>query len=404
MTKKRRKVTLDSNESTIDISKENEKAPYTSNENNTTNTSNDETCETVLGNEPTVLNDDEITIKTEIDEPMDTLNEDTEDDPNGPKMHRCSECKYKTKYAHNLRTHKTKHLSGDDVYMRCEFCASYKTKWESTYLSHMKNKHGINIQDVLKCSLCQFKTKVKVCLTRHCDREHKGKEAVVKKSKCEHPGCSYETNSDALLSVHSLIHKNSDMNEIGQTAKKAFSCTECHFETNSKRHIVTHMKSAHSSGDTTTAALNLTEKYTTNVQIVKKSKTVPKFKCSRCPYRTHTQISLEKHLVKHQFSQQSHPKQTNTKTSKCPNCPFTSPLSYVLDDHQKTRCKANTLFCKECPFRSKVKSDYIKHILTHRNTTIEMVKSHKTDQSDGSLSKVREFDTVLIKEEPHYDD
>ncbi|KAG5886875.1 hypothetical protein JTB14_024732 [Gonioctena quinquepunctata] len=390
MTKKRRKISTVSD--IIDITKESETP------------NKDSSNEVDENSEITALNNEELEIKTELDEPMDTLveNEDDEDDPNGPKMYHCDECKYKTKYAHNLRTHKTKHLSGDDVYMYCEQCVNYKTKWESTYLNHMKTKHGINIQEILKCTFCQFKTKVKVCLTRHCDREHVGQATITRKFKCEYRDCDYEAYSNALLIVHTLVHKNEEKASTTAAAHKTFTCTECHFETNSKRHIVTHTKSAHNSGDGIIFPVETPKKVLKNVQKEKVSKAVSKLKCSRCPYRTHSQNLLEKHLVKHQFSKQDNSKQMNTLN--CPKCSYITLSSQGLEDHQRTSCKANKFHCKECPFTFDTKTDYIKHILTHRNTTVESVNHHNVDSVNNQNPSRLLFDTVLIKEEHHSDD
>ncbi|XP_018568174.1 RE1-silencing transcription factor B-like [Anoplophora glabripennis] len=293
-------------------------------------------CETILSNE--------LDIKSEPEERTDNSTENDEDNENddatfGPKMHHCDQCDYQTKYPHNLRTHKTKHLTGDEAYMHCEHCPNFKTKWELTYRNHLKIKHGLGKQEVFKCSVCSFETKVKLCLKRHTERHQRDIPPKI---------------SNDLI--------GSNFNETSTENSKNFKCTECFYETNSKTHIIRHIKTAHNTGDDTVVFVN---KLQSNPGVK------PLYKCLKCSYKSKTNRSLLKHILKHKYPKPT-TDQPKSNVWKCPKCPFATFFQHALRKHQETDC-GRLFVCKECKFKTNCKPDFIKHSLTHGNISLESV-------------------------------
>lgn len=440
MTKKRRKVNVPvPDDMTVNIDLEKIDEPLEIKEEN-----EDDRKENENGGPKIDL--DEIEIKTELEEDNTASIGDKEEyDPTGAKLHHCDSCSYKTKFSHNLRTHKVKHLSGEDAYMICEFCINYKTKWEITYVNHMKSKHGIILKEYFKCPFCTFKTKNKFFFTKHCENEHDNEEIILKMLKCEFDGCDYRTESQALLKIHSLTHDNFQV-EMSSNIR-TFSCKECAFKSNCKGTLDTHLKSCHKADDTgeiagiskstkpelfckecyfKTSSKNALTKHTNSAHntgaieeipiILKKTletnltpstlhtKAVIKqkaiLKCSRCPYKSHSEEMLEKHLSKHQMLLQTTTIQQINRL-QCTKCSFVTFSKSSLEDHQQ-----NSFHCVECEYVTKNKSEHIIHTLTHRNVSVEEVKNASHEGSCGNsnkryndISAATDFCLVTIKEE-----
>lgn len=288
-------------------------------------------------------------------------------------MHECDQCNYQTKYPHNLRTHRTKHLTGENAYIHCEHCPNFKTKWELTYRNHLKIKHSIGKQEIFKCHLCEFETKVKLCLKRHFERHQRGDSPKI--LVCNFPGCDFKNENNEILTLHKLSHN------LRTTIEKSknFKCTECLYETNSKTHIIRHIKSTHNAGDDTIVSVNLPKSTSKSDDSSK-----PLFKCLRCSYKSKSQNNLLKHVFKHKY-----PKSTCDKPKsnvwKCPKCPFATFFQHALQKHQETNC-GNLFTCDDCNFKSNCKPDFIKHSLTHRNISVQPVNQKDIPERNSELN------------------
>lgn len=270
-------------------------------------------------------------------------------------MFKCDECEYETKYPHNLRTHQTKHLTGEEAYIHCEICPEYKTKWELTYRNHMKIKHGIGSQEIFSCSLCDYNTRVKVCLKRHIDRHNKFLPTE-QKYKCEYRECSYECDSKALLKIHALIHNDDERN------KKAFKCTECHYSTNSKTHILKHIKSAHNTGDDTVVSVSM-KKSDKVTEKRRRPNGKPLYRCVKCTFQTHYHSFLLKHLMKHREGESKQNIVNISKVWKCSKCPYATFFQHALEAHQVSDCERNNTNLdkiEECHNSDNERKNYLK--------------------------------------------
>lgn len=318
------------------------------------------------------------------------------------KIYKCDECEYETKYPHNLRTHLTKHLTGEEAFIHCDLCPDFKTKWELTYRNHMKIKHNVGIQEIFSCNLCEYKTRVKICLKRHLERHNKGLITAAK-FKCEYPVCNYECDSKALLKVHFLIHKD-------DSEQKAFQCTECCYSTNSKTHILKHIKSAHNTGDDTVVSVN-TKNYDESVQKKRRLNGKPLYRCIQCSFRTHYHALLLKHLVKHREGDET----KVTKVWKCSKCPYATFFQNAFDEHQQTDCdkkisnELEDMDCKdeEDSLNNFVNEEKLEEDAEDKDEGEQNEEIANDDDDDENLNELEatnqeeltEVEMVLVKEE-----
>lgn len=195
----------------------------------------------------------------------------------------------------------------------------------------MKIKHRIGSQETFSCTLCDYKTRVKLCLKRHMDRHNKY-VANEQKFKCDFSECHFECDSKALLKVHALIHKD-------ESDKKAFKCTECLYSTNSKTHILKHIKSAHNTGDDTVVSVG-SMKSGKSIQKKRRANDKPLYRCVKCAFQTNYHSFLLKHLDKHREDITGYNTSINiSKVWKCAKCPYATFFQHALETHQETDCK-----------------------------------------------------------------
>ncbi|XP_050503147.1 zinc finger Y-chromosomal protein isoform X2 [Diabrotica virgifera virgifera] len=338
------------------------------------------------------INTDEIEIKEEIDcEPTNESEEIEEMDSSGIKLYQCDTCNYRTKFSHNLRTHKIKHLSGEDAYMTCEYC-SFKSKWETTYINHMKTKHGVILKELFKCPFCKFKTKNKNFLIKHCEKQHEDQDQTYSNLIYD----SQQTKSQPSMNVHVFTHVNS---ESQQESDVNDACEEDR-ESNS---IVTPDKpnvvqTPDIQEPTRKSVKNNTEikKGTKDSKLNSKTKTSKKvmFNCTRCPYKSHSQSLLDYHILKHQAS-------ANKIPLNCKKCSYTTFTQEELNNHWKS-----AFHCDQCPYASEDESDYFNHTINHIDTSVgadeynvDPIKEEKQDPEEEVLPNVQDFCMVTIKEE-----
>ncbi|XP_060533571.1 RE1-silencing transcription factor-like [Cylas formicarius] len=152
---------------------------------------------------------------------------------------KCNHCNYRSKWLHNVQTHQTKHLEGEEHYFRCKFCPDFKSKWRNTYKNHMKIKHSVGKYhpEYLQCPHCDYQTKTKINFGRHM-KQHELK-TMSEKFQCEKFECEFSTNSKSLYTFHMKTHKE----YIQQN--KSIQCKECLFEADSKKKLKIHGNTMH---------------------------------------------------------------------------------------------------------------------------------------------------------------
>ena len=141
----------------------------------------------------------------------------TNEHPN-ERIFNCEDCKYRTNYLPNLKTHKSsKH---ENKALECPQCP-YVTTWNPTFHKHMRNVHGY------------FQKKSKS------SGENKGQAKL-----CE----------DCGLSTFNKSHKKKGcdkkrVSNIQPLKVSMFKCNKCTYKSGLASDILLHVNSSHSEGD-----------------------------------------------------------------------------------------------------------------------------------------------------------
>src|SRR5699024_7530195 len=89
----------------------------------------------------------------------------------GIKIHRCDQCEYETTVLVCLKRHKVTKHQLETEHLRCDLC-NYETLRKYDLKMHIQRKHT-SCEDIkwLKCTQCEYKTKIRGYLNRH-ERTH----------------------------------------------------------------------------------------------------------------------------------------------------------------------------------------------------------------------------------------
>lgn len=110
--------------------------------------------------------------------------------------HICSSsgCNFKAKSLSNLYTHLQTHSSQKPFVCKFPEC-NFASKWKVNLGKHIYSVHSDAKH--LKCSTCDFRTKYKSRL-----REHEDQHRNIKRLHCKAPKCKFATNSNHRLRLH----------------------------------------------------------------------------------------------------------------------------------------------------------------------------------------------------------
>ncbi|CAL4155302.1 unnamed protein product [Meganyctiphanes norvegica] len=243
----------------------------------------------------------------------------------GEKPFACTQCDFKCRTNLTLKNHMLTHIS--EKPFACNQC---DIRFNSTMLlnTHMLEHAG---EKPLECSECDFKCVNSATLKRHMITHTGGKPFACKK-------CEYKTNKSAHLKAHMLSH----------AINKNFSCSECDFTCQHantfKKHVLTH----------TTV---------TSFKEIQAAKASVLLNCTECDFKclANKKGDLDEHMKRHiEFE----------KSFVCNICKdkfrvFSSLKSHMRLCHSEAINDKSEFMCSECNFRSKEKSLYDAHILTH---------------------------------------
>ena len=167
--------------------------------------------------------------------------------------------------------------------------------------------------------------------------------------------------------VHSLEHQGSFLEHVNSSGDykvhkvsaepdviKNFECELCHFKTNSRKNLNTHINKVHNKRQFCTecgksyASKNTLKEHIETVHLGNKQ-----FKCEQCPYTTGRKNNLKTHVkVVHE----------KVKRFFCGECSFTHTLKANLLYHIESVHKVGKKFkCEECPYAPASKGSLKKH-------------------------------------------
>nr|CAH7767226.1 unnamed protein product [Callosobruchus chinensis] len=296
------------------------------------------------------------------------------------KIHRCTECNYKTTKSTDLKKHSLKHTEILDTRLlsTCAFCpAGFKSK--RSLDQHIVKKHPNCIASVtkkiLKCTKCTYKTTISSQLKSHLLKHSKAQKNY-KYNTCTH--CDVTFKRKTFLDNH-LIKKH--LNFISSVTNKIHKCTKCSYKTTISSHFKSHL-SRHSETPTihmlsTCPHCNRTfeRQITLNEHILR---THPNFiafitskihECTLCAFKTTRSDCFKDHLLKHPEAN------TNYKFRTCAHCNVAFKKKVSLDNHMLNK-HPNFISsvthkihkCTECNYRTTMSNHLKRHLLKHTET------------------------------------
>nr|CAI5859467.1 unnamed protein product [Callosobruchus analis] len=261
----------------------------------------------------------------------------------------CDQCSYKTKWQTNLITHKVVHST---VYLHCEICPHYSTKWKSVMKNHMKTKHSLH-KEIYVCKICSFESVSKEYMRKH---------------KMNH---SKQGGADLI-----------DSTEIGKF-QKYFRCTLCSFQEASKLAMLSHIENVHQdfvangvSRDGVTGSSSEDKRH---------------FPCLECSYKATSEMDLQNHF------NYAHKIIVKTETP-------------CESESAGGRTGTNYFPCLHCSFIGKTKSETLNHldalhqdVIVKKEPVCESENGEKRSGNDHNVvqQKVSDSDYNLDSLENH---
>nr|CAH7767235.1 unnamed protein product [Callosobruchus chinensis] len=312
------------------------------------------------------------------------------------KIHRCTECNYKTTKSTDLKKHSLKHTEILDTRLlsTCAFCpAGFKSK--RSLDQHIVKKHPNCIASVtkkiLKCTKCTYKTTISSQLKSHLPEKN------YKYNTCTH--CDVTFKRKTFLDNH-LIKKH--LNFISSVTNKIHKCTKCSYKTTISNHLLKHPEANTNYKFRTCAHCNVAfkKKVSLDNHMLNKhpnfisSVTHKIHKCTECNYRTTMSNHLKRHLLKH----------TETPSTLC-SAGFNSKRS--LDDHILRNHPHSIAFvtykiheCTLCTFKTTRSDWFQKHLLKHPGT-ISNYKFFTCRHCNTTFKTKTLLDNHVIKKHPN---
>nr|CAH7767229.1 unnamed protein product [Callosobruchus chinensis] len=297
------------------------------------------------------------------------------------KIHKCTECNYRTTMSTHLKRHLLKHTETptNHILRTCAICpAEFKSK--RSLDDHILRNHPNSIASVTykihECTLCTFKTTRKTSLDNHVIKKHPNSTSSVTNKIHRCTECNYKTTKSTDLKKHSLKHT-----EILDT-RLLSTCAFCPAGFKSKRSLDQHIVKKHPNciASVTKKILKCTKcTYKTTISSQLKSHLVNKHptfiafvtsqfhECGKCTFKTAIANDLNKHLLKHP--------EKNYKYNTCTHCDVTFKRKTFLDNHLIKKhlnfisSVTNKIHkCTKCSYKTTRQITLNEHILrTHPN-------------------------------------
>nr|CAH7767231.1 unnamed protein product [Callosobruchus chinensis] len=318
------------------------------------------------------------------------------------KIHRCTECNYKTTKSTDLKKHSLKHT---EKILKCTKC-TYKTTISSQLDNHLIKKHLNFISSVTnkihKCTKCSYKTTISSHFKSHLSRHSKNMLSCLP--------CNRTFERQITLNEHIL---RTHPNFIAFITSKIHECTLCAFKTTRsdcfKDHLLKHPEANTNYKFRTCAHCNVAfkKKVSLDNHMLNKhpnfisSVTHKIHKCTECNYRTTMSNHLKRHLLKHTETP------TNHKLWTCTLCSAGFNSKRSLDDHILRNHPHSIAFvtykiheCTLCTFKTTRSDWFQKHLLKHPGT-ISNYKFFTCRHCNTTFKTKTLLDNHVIKKHPN---
>nr|CAH7767234.1 unnamed protein product [Callosobruchus chinensis] len=363
------------------------------------------------------------------------------------KIHKCTECNYRTTMSTHLKRHLLKHTETptNHILRTCAICpAEFKSK--RSLDDHILRNHPNSIASVTykihECTLCTFKTTRSGWFQEHL-LKHPGTISNYKFFTCTHCNMTFKTKTS--LDNH-VIKKHP--NSTSSVTNKIHRCTKCTYKTTISSQLKSHLlKHSKAPAEPTPSAITCTHcdvtfkrKTFLDNHLIKKhlnfisSVTNKIHKCTKCSYKTTISSHFKSHLSRHSetptihmknmlsclpcnrtFERQitlnehilrTHPNFIAFITSKiheCTLCAFKTTRSDCFKDHLLKHPEANTNYkfrtCAHCNVAFKKKVSLDNHMLNKHPNFISSVthKIHKCTECNYRTTMSNHLKRHLLK-------
>ncbi|CAH1993960.1 unnamed protein product [Acanthoscelides obtectus] len=293
------------------------------------------------------------------------------------KIHECPHCSFKTTIKSCFVYHMSSHPDCVDnyQYLICNHCNA-KFRKKILLNDHIIRKHPDFIDSISnkihECMDCKYKTTLKYAFARHLLTHSKTGDNY-NFSVCIH--CKAEFKSKTDLNDH-IIKKHPDF--IESVSSKIHVCPHCTYKTTYKSGLAYHMLTHPTSVDDYKYLIcnhcnaKFKSKVLLNDHIIRKH---PDFidsvsnkihECTDCEYRTTFKFLLDRHMLKHSETGESH------KFSICVHCKEQFKNQRLLNEHiiRKHPDFIASVYskiheCPQCGFKTIMKDCFARHMLKH---------------------------------------
>ncbi|KAJ8948502.1 hypothetical protein NQ318_000040 [Aromia moschata] len=228
---------------------------------------------------------------------------------------------------------------------RCKLCP-YVNKTKYGFTRHMLVHKDISEVTAHRCELCPYMAKRKYDLTVH---------MLIHKDPSETPTydcnlCSFKAIRKYTLKDHMLIHKNAYTREA-----TVHQCALCPYKTKGKSNMTSHMQ--------------------THVT----------YDCDKCSFKT----KLKRHLTRHMLIHKDDSKNPSEMETEDPNGLQVKPVG----DLEKTHFYR----CKLCPYKSKLRKCWTKHMLNHKDISENASETETGNPKSPRVESVKDVEGTIYR-------
>lgn len=321
-------------------------------------------------------------------------------------IYACDECNFVTTFSGAFKRHQNRH---EEAHMQYDAACSNHLEVQlhehtdgvcdcdnnTDYLSSPPSQKSNDIDDLLRCSECEYLTTNRVSLKRHIRRKHQSgvftcdscdftttqpgnldlhmRNHRVELLQCTH--CNYSTTHSGHMNTHMRKHAGTLLqcdqcdyvtayaNELKIHVRKhtgeLLQCDQCDFTSIDSRNLKVHMRK-HTGDLLRCDTCSYSTAHTGNMNIHMRKHTGEQFECKQCDYRTTRSDLLKKHVRKH-----------TGDLFQCEQCDFRTSRSDHLREHTRKHT-GDLLQCQHCDYRTAYSTALTRHMRKHSGCKSEL--------------------------------